>query len=156
MPTYIVTVLGYVMAAAVTIYTIRLQRVIRERWWEHKLAAYIRIIDALSALVYYYEEHYDAEVEGRDFSDIRDKEMADHWRKNYTDLKRATAVGAFLISPAAAESLDRMWKDRPKGANPNDRFTIIESQYVTARDCLRAVIEAARVDLRVGLGKSYL
>ena len=138
-----------VIAAAVSIYNARFRRFARERWWDRKVEAYNRIIDALSALVYYLEEHYNAEIEHRDLSDSHKKEIVEHWRKGYAEVKRATAVGAFLISPAAEAVLQNMWKEKGKGVDPNDWFGLMESDYVAAQDCLRAVVEAARNDLGV-------
>jgi hypothetical protein len=138
-----------VIAAAVSIYNARFRRFARERWWEWKVEAYSRIIDALSGLVYYYDEHYDAEIEHRNLTDSHKKEINEHWRKGYAEVKRATAVGAFLISPAAEAALQKMWKEKGKGVDPNNWFGLIESDYVATRDCLRAVVEAARTDLRV-------
>lgn len=138
-----------VIAAAVSIYNARFRRFARERWWERKVEAYNRIIDALSGFVYYYEEHYDAEIDRRDLTESHKKEIDEHWRKGYAEVKRATAVGAFLISPAAEAALQKMWQEKGKGVDPSDWFGLIESDYVAARDCLRAVVEAARNDLRV-------
>jgi hypothetical protein len=138
-----------VIAAAVSVYNARFQRFARERWWERQVEAYRGIIDALSALVYYYEEHYDAEIEGRDLSDAHREEMSEHWQNGYAEVKRATAVGAFLISSDADVALQRMWKERRKGVDPRNWFDLIESDYLAARDCLRSVVEAARKDLRI-------
>ena len=145
----ILAFIASVIAAAVSVYNARFRRFARERWWERQVEAYNRIIDALSALVYYYEEHYDAEIEARDLTDSHKKEIAEHWRKGYAEVKRATAVGAFLISAEAEAALQKMWKEKGKGVDANDWFGLIESNYVAARDCLRAVVEAARRDLRV-------
>lgn len=138
-----------VIATAVSVYNARFRRFARERWWERKVDAYKRIIDALSVLVYYYEEHYDAFIERRDLTDSHKVEIEDHWRKSYAEVKRATAVGAFLISADAEAALNKMQKEKGKGVHPSDLFGLIESDYVAARACLRDVVEAARNDLRV-------
>ncbi len=145
----ILAFIASVLAAAVSIYNARFTRFARERWWERKVDAYSRIIEALAALVYYYEEHYDAELEHRELTDDHRKEIADYWRRGYTEVKRATAIGAFLVSPEADAVLQKMSKDKGKGGHPGDWFSVLESDYVDARDSLRAVVSAAKKDLRV-------
>jgi hypothetical protein len=145
----ILACIAAVIAATVSVYNARFRRFARERWWERQVEAYNRIIDALSALVYYYEEHYEAEIEHRSLTDSHKKEISEHWRKGYAEVKRATAVGAFLISPTAEAALQKMWKEKGKGVAHNDWFGLIESDYVAARKCLRAVVKAAKKDLRV-------
>lgn len=138
-----------IVAAGISAYGARFQRFARERWWDRKAEAYSRIVEALSDLVYYHEEHYDAELEGRGISAERRTEINECWRKGYIEIKRATATGPFLISPKAEAALATMWRERGRGVEPNDWFGLIESDYVTARDCLRAVVAAAKEDLAV-------
>jgi hypothetical protein len=138
-----------IVATAVALYNTRFRRFARERWWERQVEAYNAIIDALSALVYYYEEHYDAELEHRDRTETHRREIERHWRESYAKVKRATAVGAFLISTDAEAALKKMWKEKGRGVDANDWFGLIESDYVAARDCLQAIVDAARRDLRV-------
>jgi len=136
-------------AAAVSIYNVRFRRFARERWWERQVEAYSRIIDALSGLVYYHEEHLDAEFQEDAFTAEHWKEINEHWKKGYAEVKRATAVGAFLISVDAETALQKMWKEGGKGVDQNDWYGLKESHYVAARDCLRELVEAARKDLRI-------
>ncbi len=103
--------------------------------------------------MYYYEEHYDAKLEHRDLTDNHKLEIGEHWRKGYAEVKRATAVGAFLISADAEAALQKMWREKGKGVDLNDWFGLIEPDYAAARDCLRAVVDAARKDLQV-VGKT--
>jgi len=150
--TLIAAILAFVaalIAAVVSVYNARFRRFARERWWERKVEAYSGIIEALSDLVYYYEEHYDAEIEGQTLSDEHRKEIAEHWQKGYAKVKRVTAIGAFLISPDAETALQQMWKEKGKGVHPNDWFGLLESDYVAARGCLQSIVAAAKKDLKV-------
>lgn len=148
--TLIAAVLAFVaavLAAGVSIYNARFMRFAKERWWERKADAYTRIIEALSDLVYYYEEHYERELSHDGMSDEYKKTIDEHWRRGYAEIKRATAVGAFLISPAAASALENMWKERGKDVHIDDWFGMLESEYVAARECLKVVVAAAKHDL---------
>jgi hypothetical protein len=145
----ILAFLASVIAAVVSIYNARFTRFAKERWWERKADAYARIIDALSSLTYYYEEHLDAVIEGRDVPESRRTEIGKHWNHGYGEVKRATAAGAFLISGDAEESLTAFWKEKDKGVDPDDWFGMIESHYGAARSSLRSIVAAAKKDLAV-------
>jgi len=103
------------IAAGVSIYNARFGRFSRQRWWERKADAYSKIIDALSNLVYYYEEHMNAELEGRKAGGQRSKEFEQFWHGGNIKIKTATATGAFLISKETETALQRMWKEKGKG-----------------------------------------
>lgn len=141
--------LASLLATVVSVYNARFARFARQRWWDRKVDAYSRIIEALSSLVYYYEVIYDAELEHQTLSEERKTEIDDHWKRGYAEVKKATATGAFLVSAEAEAALQKMWKEKGKGVHPNDWFSLIESDYVATRDCLRGVADAAKKDLEV-------
>jgi hypothetical protein len=138
-----------VVATAVSIYNTRFKRFLMERWWDRKAEAYIRIIEALSSLVHYYNEHYDAELEHKGIPESRQKDISEDWNRGYIELKRATAIGSFLISIEAEAALAKMWKERGKGVHPDDWFRLLESDYVKAEECLKSIVIAAKADLGV-------
>ena len=84
------------------------------------MQAYADIIEALADLVYYYEEQYDAEVEHQEMSDTHKARIAEHWKRGYFAVKKATAVGEFLISSEAEVALRKMRREKGKGVHPND------------------------------------
>jgi hypothetical protein len=137
-----------VIATSVSAYNGRLARFAAQRWWERKADAYARIIEALAAMVYYHEEHLAAYEEGRNVPEDTKAEIKQHWRCSYSELKKATAVGAFLISTEAEEALRRMWQEKGKGVYPGDWYGQLESDYVAARECLKTVVSSAKADLR--------
>jgi hypothetical protein len=136
-----------VIATAVALYNARFRRFARERMWERKAEAYSRLIEALSSLVYYYEEHAEAASGDESLSDAYKKELQAHWTKGYAEVKRATATGGFLISNDAAAALERMWRERYKGVHPDDWVGVVEAHHKAARECLQALVAAAKRDL---------
>ena len=98
-------------------------------------------------MVYYHEEHIDALEQGRPVPAFRKQEIDEHWRRSYSELKKATAVGAFLISTEADAALRKMWREQDKGVDSADFYGSVESRYIAARDCLKAVVEAAQTEL---------
>jgi len=141
--------LASIIATGVSIYNTRFAKFTQQSWWDRKVVAYSQITEALSSLVYYYEVVYDAEVEHREISDQRQTEIAEHWKKGYAEIKKATATGAFLISAEAEAALQKMWKEKGRGIHPFDWFERIESDYIAARDCLKGIVDAAKKDLKV-------
>lgn len=112
--------LASIIAASVSVYNARFAHFAQKHWWERKVDAYSTIIEALSSLVYYYDLILEAELEHRKLSEARRKEIDDHWRKGYSEVKKATATGAFLISTEAEAALQEMWKAKDKNIHPND------------------------------------
>jgi len=139
------------IAVAVSAYNARFVRFTSEKWWERKTEAYVRIIEALSDLVYYYQQTYDAEFDARQLPKERQREIEAHWKKGYLEIRKATNVGAFLISPEAEKALEEYW-ERPKGnVHPADWFGHLEIDCTSAEKCLKELVICAKKDLRVRL-----
>jgi hypothetical protein len=137
-----------VVATSISAYNARLAKFTQQKWWERKADAYSRIVEALAEMVYYHEEHLTAYEEGRNVPEAMKVEIEQHWRHSYAELKKSSAVGAFLISAEAETALRRMWQETGKGVNPNDWYGLLESDYVAARDCLKSMVVHAKEDLR--------
>lgn len=139
-----------VIATAVAAYNGRFGKFARERWWERQAEAYTRIIEALAGMVYYHEAHLTAYEEGRSVPDALKAETDQHWQRGYAELKKASAVGAFLISADADAALQKMWKDKNKPIDSQDWLGQLEQDYVAASACLKSVVEHAKRDLEAG------
>jgi hypothetical protein len=136
-----------IIATAVAAFNGRFGKFAREKWWERQAEAYTRIIEALAGMVYYHEEHLSAYEEGRKIPEGLKAETVQHWQRSYAELKKASAVGAFLISADAEAALRKMWKDKDKAIDSQDWYSQLENDYVTARDCLKSMVEHAKHDL---------
>lgn len=136
-----------VVAAGVSIYNARFGRFSRQRWWERKVDAYSQIIDALSSLVYYYEEHMNAELECRKAGGQHSKGFEQFWHDGNIKIKTATAIGAFLISKEAETALQIMWKEKGKGITYGDWYGAMESDYNATNACLKTMVIVAKKDL---------
>ena len=132
------------MLRVFSIYNARFGRFSRQRWWERKVDAYTKIIDALANLVYYYEEHMNAELEGRKAGGQRSKEFERFWRDGNIKLKTTTATEAFLISKQAEAALYGMRKEKGKGVQYGDWCSEIESYYNATSACLKSIVIAAK------------
>lgn len=136
--------LASIVAAIVSIYNMRFKKYIQQQWWDRKVQAYERIIEALSSLAYYYEEVVKAEEEKKELRD----EVGKYWASSYSEIKKATAIGSFLISEDAESALQKFWTSKVGDHHPNNWYSRYESDYNAARDCLKSFVEAAKRDVQ--------
>lgn len=120
-----------------------------ERWWVRKDEAYTAIINALSDLVSYYEAFYDETIGIKKISKERREEMNEISKKGHAILKRATNIGAFVISKEAELALKRYWQEPEEKHDPNDWLWVIEHDYTKSQIVLKELVECARKDLRI-------
>jgi len=139
--------LASIFAIAVSAYNARFARFASERWWERKAEAYTRIIDALSDLVYYYQKTYEAEIEGINLSEPRRQEIHEYWKRGNIEVRKATNIGAFLISSEAENALKQYWKQPEEKHDPGDWTWQLDHDYTVAETCLKQLVNCARRDL---------
>ena len=137
-----------VIATAAAAYNGRFRRYALERWWDRKSEAYARLIEALADLLYYHETHLRAAEERRDLSDEKRAEIEASWKRGNAEVRRAAAVGAFLISSDAEAALKALYAPRSSTVHPNDWYGAVEEGYVSTRAALNSVVEAAKKDLQ--------
>ena len=133
-----------VIAAIVSIYNARFKKYVQQKWWDRKVQAYERIIEALSSLVYYYEEVVRAEEEKRELR----SEIGEHWASSYSEIKKATVIGSFLISKDAEAALQKFWDNKDSSIHTNDWYSRYESDYIAAKECLKSFVEVAKRDVQ--------
>lgn len=138
-----------IISIGISAYQARFARFSSEKWWERKIEAYTKIIEALSDLVYYYEQIYDSELIGHAITDEKKREIDEHWKRGFLEMKKSTNVGAFLISPQAETSLQRFWTDSDQSIDPNNWFAQLDYNYSKAQTCLKELVILAKKDLRV-------
>lgn len=105
---------GIVIAAVTSLITVRLSRekFRSERWWEKKISAYERVIDAFHFDKKFSAEHLEAE--DRELPKDREKELEKHAEQARDEMRRASDIGSFLLSPKALEILARYEADAAK------------------------------------------
>lgn len=136
-----------IIATFVAAYNGRFAKFARQKWWEKQAEVYARIVEALAGMVYYHEEHLTAYEEGRNIPAQLKAETDQHWQRSYAELKKASAVGAFLISEDGEAALRKMWKEKDKPIDPQDWYGQLEQDYKAARDCLKSMVDCAKRDL---------
>jgi hypothetical protein len=79
----------------------RFARFASEKWWERKSAAYYTIIEALSDLVYYYDQKILSELSERELSQEQKQALDSHWESGHLRIQKAANIGSFMISSDA-------------------------------------------------------
>lgn len=125
-----------------------LRKFYSEKWWERKERAYTEIIDALYDLLQYCEIQKEDYGRGTGYSDVKVKELEERYSQAFWKIKKATDIGAFVVS-SEAESILKELRDRPQLKwNENPPCDIFEQDYKYYNDALRRIVEIARSDLK--------
>lgn len=138
-----------VVASAFLGARLALQRFYRERWWERKVEAYTRLIEAVWVLHAEADGHvrrYVMEQEGAEPFHSGDRRVL---REARAEVEKAAAVGAFFISDEAASivvDLSRAFAE----ATPDSSFDALHAEVSATREALSMLREAARRDLAPG------
>lgn len=98
---------GIIIAAVTSYITVHLSRkkFRSERWWEKKVEAYERVIEAFHKSKKFATEHMDAEYKGSNVPEERDEELARQSKEAREEILRASDVGAFILSDTALSIL---------------------------------------------------
>ena len=140
-----------IIAIATAFLTVRLalRRFHSERWWERKVEAYTRIIEALHDLIEYSSANAEEELGNIKYTEEYSKQLWDNYRAASADLRKATGVGAYIISDEVAELLDLL-DARPKLKwEENAPWDIYYEQFYAYKEALAQIRLLAKKDLRV-------
>ncbi len=120
------------------------------KWWELRVNAYQGAIESLSDIVYYFEKHYNAEIEYRELPDEFKNKIRDFWDASYPKVRRLADSGAFLFSDRANAALKEFMRD-------DDEPSYIEhldNNLAKSKKCLSELVYCSKQDLR--LKESFL
>lgn len=117
----------------------------QRKWWELRVEAYRGAIEALSDIVYYYDRHYNAEIESRELSVDFKKKMTDFWDTSYPRVRRLADSGAFLFSDPANAAL----KDFMRNDDEQTYHEMLDNNLTKAQRCLAELVACSKEDLRL-------
>jgi hypothetical protein len=141
-PGIITAILGSYLAARWS-----LKRFYSEKWWDRKEHAYAEIIDALYDVIQYCEIKKENYGQGTGHSAEKESEFSSNYKAAFWKIKRATDVGAFVIS-AEAQNVLKGLRDRPRLKwEENPPWDIFEEDYEAHRDALNKIVALAKKDL---------
>ncbi|QAY96079.1 hypothetical protein CWB41_10340 [Methylovirgula ligni] len=128
------SIFGGWLAAIFSLRIFRSQRV-----WERKAEAYTAIFDALYDMARWYDEHFDAEISGRELSEDKKSELSKAYMAAKEKLKRRIASETWLLPEVASQRLEDLFKRL--SIERNDWFKMLDEDSYS--------ISMATLDLRL-------
>ena len=125
-----------------------LKRFRSEKWWERKVAAYERVIEALHHSKAFTDAHFDAAQQGRTVSEEKDQDLRRRLEAAHLEIDKATDVGGFLLSDEAQERLKRYGKEAKEAANTPHWVDFLIDDCAAVTSCLSDLIRIAKKDLQ--------
>ena len=144
-----VVVPGVVVAVVASLVTVHLslRRFHAQKWWEKKEAAYSNLIEVVHKLKEYARRHHDRDLGVENPSVEEIQEIEKQWKVWNAEYQRLRDLAAFHVSDAAVRILNRYDQQKIR-ARDNDIYKWIEQDLIAGTECLEALIQEARRDLR--------
>ena len=104
------------LSSFITVYLAR-NKFRSERWWEKKVQAYERVIEAFHNSKKFASEHMRAEYRGHELEASRDTELRKLSREAQDEISKASDIGSFVLSEEALKVLARYeaeWEAIPR------------------------------------------
>ncbi len=141
---------GIAIAAVSSLITVRLAKgqFRSERWWEKKVAAYERVIDAFHDFKKFSSEHLDAEVNDNSLSKEREEHLRQRAAAGTDEIKRAADVGSFILSIQALDILSRYAQESAKIGHPPTWLDYLDAEWSVADKYMKEFIAEAKRDLQ--------
>lgn len=141
---------GIAIAAVSSWITVQLslRRFRSEKWWEKRVEAYERVIEALHHAKAFSSAHLDAFEMGKGVSDKQNKELRANSKKAQLEIERATEIGGFIICEEAVQRLKQYQGEAKSAGNTQHWHEYVEADWVATNACLEGIIRIAKKDLR--------
>lgn len=123
-----------------------LRRFRSEKWFERRIDAYTKVIEALHFMKHCTERQLRAGLRGTELSKEIEEELVSSYRKGISDLRRFTDMGALLFSPEAIAILDTL-NSELLAANEDDYWAHLEDEEAAISKCLSELRPVAKRDL---------
>lgn len=146
LPAIVAVVVGP-LSAWITV-QLSLRRFRAQKWWEMRVEAYRRVIEALHQAKTFSSTYLDADIWGQRLSDDKKRELSALVRKADREIDRASDAAGFLISHAARERL-REYQLSIDEDNIPSWWEYIDKHWGETDSCLKDIIEIARQDLEL-------
>ncbi len=99
----------------------------------------------MSDLVYYYDKHFNVEIERREVSKEFKEKLDAYWEQSFPRIRKYADSGAFLFSEEANAALQELMKrdDEPSYVEH------LDNNLAKARKCLNRLVECSKIDLKL-------
>jgi hypothetical protein len=135
-----------IITAYVTV-RLSLRQFYSQRWWERKAETYSSIIEHLSYLYYYLAEWEAENLNERKLGPGTKRELSEGYRKSRESLTKAAAIGSYIVSDNAANSLKELLRELNKYDPEGNLGADIERHYTAVEKCIAKIREEAKFSL---------
>jgi hypothetical protein len=119
-----------------------------ERWWEKKVEAYERVIDAFHKAKRYDSEHLRAAELDIEVDDDRQAQLKAHAAEARDEILRSADIGSFILSPKALEILGRYKKKSENMPRQESWWEHLEMSWAIADSHMKEFVAEAKADLK--------
>ena len=124
-----------------------LRRFQSEKWFERRIDAYTKVIEALHFMKQCTERQFRAALHGTDIPKEIEDELEGSYRKGLSELRRLTDMGALLFSPTAVEILDTLNAELLVATEEQTWWEHLDAEGAAISKCLSAIRPIAKRDL---------
>lgn len=148
-------IVGIVIAVTSSWVTVQLslRKFRTEKWWERKVAAYERVIEALHDVRLYVRMLYEVSTSGKSIRVSRVEELQAKADQAQLELAKAIDVGAYSMSPEAYRRLlqfqDEQIKIQELLGEESNVQKAMEMDLASTESCLDDLIRLAKKDLGI-------
>lgn len=119
-----------------------------ERWWEKKVDAYERVIDAFHKSKKFVYEHTRAAELDLEFDDARIAELKLIDKEGRDEILRSTDVGSFILSPKALEILARYKNATENMPRQHTWYDHLDLSWSITDSHMKEFVAEAQADLK--------
>lgn len=143
-PNILVGLSGVGLSAWIT-YRLAFRRFRREKWWERRADAYIRIVEALHNSKKFADTHIDHMEMGREVPPEKETILRKTAQEGRDEILRAVDVGKLFLSSAALDRLKRFVSET-ENIKAECWSDYVEKDYERINTCLNDLAQLGRED----------
>jgi hypothetical protein len=137
-----------VISALITA-SLSLRRFRREKWWERKVDAYSKVIEALHNSKAFASHHLKALGRDEDVPEETDNELRRRANLAHDEILKTMDVGALLLSKEALVRIKQYKKDAEEIPLELSWPDALREDWAINDKCFKDLIEIARKDLKI-------
>lgn len=118
-----------------------------EKWFERRLDAYTKVIEALHFMKHCTEAELRAEEQAYEIEEETKAELLGSYAKGRSDLRRLTDMGALVFSPAAVVLLDTLNRELLAATDAHTYWEHLDAEGAAISTCLSELRPIAKRDL---------
>ena len=150
MDDFIKVLTGIAIAAVSSWITVQLSRdkFRNERWWDKKVAAYERVIEAFHNSKKFLSEHLAAEEFGYEVNEIHDIELRKLAKDAGDEIKKSSDIGSFILSESALKILDLYATESENAPKEESWYDYLNADWARTDKYMKDFIAEAKLDLK--------